>query len=126
MSFAKEMKKLQERVEELQGEKYAIIAKSAWTNLFFQAIETIDTKPQFAVLCGIPLKVITNAAFDADVMDHSIDFPVTVLQNKTDPVWPYWALHHNLKTTKRTLKETDCKGHYYEVDVVMEEVPTVK
>lgn len=126
MSFPRELKKFQERIEQLQGEKYALIAKSAGTNLFFQSIEILDNKPQFALLCGIPLKVVTNQAFDADVYDTVIDFPVTVLQNEKDPVWPYGAIHHNLKTTKRTLKETQCPGHYYEVDVVMNEIPLTK
>lgn len=130
MSFVKEQEKLLAWIEECTAKKdnteYAIIAKSAWTNLFFQTIELIEKKPTFVLLCWIPLKVVTNLRFDADEYDTIIDFPVTVLQNEKDPVGPYWAIHHNLKTTKRSLLETHCKGHYYDVDVVMENISDVE
>ena len=130
MSFPKEQQKLLARVEEVSAKKndndYMIIAKSAWTSLFFQTIELLQKKPAFGLLCWIPLKAITNPIFDADEYDIIIDFPVTILQNEKDPVGPYWAILHNLKTTTRTLKETHCKGHYYDVDVVIENIPTME
>ena len=129
MSFVKEQEKLLAWIEDTTKKddtKYAIIAKSAWTSLFFQTIGMLEKMPTFVILCGIPLKVITNTRFHPEEYDTIIDFPVTILQNEKDPVGPYWAIHHNLKTTKRTLVETHCKGHYYDVDVVMENISDVE
>lgn len=130
MSFPKEQQKLLAWVEEIATKKgdndYVIVAKSAWTSLFFKTIHLLEKAPSSVVLCWIPLKVLTNPTFDADEYNAIIDFQVSVLQNEKDPVGPYGAIHHHLKTTTRTLKETHCKGHYYDVDVVMENIPTVK
>lgn len=115
IDFDHELLAVTKEIADLQP--YSIFAKSVGSVLSLRGIAKGNFKPHAVLITGLPLKLIQEKAIPVTDWLQKITVPVSIAQNKHDPLGSYEAVQAFIKNTgNKYITMTSLPGDTHEYD----------